>query len=274
MLSKNRKDNTGIDLKQLFIGSEGVLGVISAANILTVPAPQQKEALFIELDSYEQVIALMKTAKTFESLTAYEFMEGLVLVKSSQLHPSLPTPFNFREDKFYVLAEFSGQSLNLEDIYAALMQHTDRISQSQNLASYNSFWRWRETIPEILNKLGVVLKYDLSIPPEKFESFANQIFENRSEVLNVYYGHVGDGNIHYNIVFKDLEELKRQKAVIEPRVIDLVIAMGGSISAEHGVGLHKKKYLPRQKSELQLKMMTQIKDTLDPNRIMNPGKML
>ncbi|CAD8213475.1 unnamed protein product [Paramecium octaurelia] len=274
LLNKNRKDNTGTDLKQLFIGSEGTLGIITKANVLCIPIPNEKKVFFLELKSFQDVIKVLQKVKRNEQLLAFEFMEGKILHKNMHRHSGNKLPFDFQEDKYYVLLEIAGQSLNVDQFSLDMMEFTEEIVMNQNEKEAQFLWKLREEIAESMGKMGYVLKYDVSIPPDKFEWLVNQIYPKREGPFHVYYGHVGDGNVHINIVFESLSELHKEEDKIEQKLFGLVKSQGGSISAEHGIGQHKRKYMELQKGRDVLGCLSEIKRLFDPNGIMNPNKLL
>ncbi|CAD8111267.1 unnamed protein product [Paramecium primaurelia] len=274
LLNKNRKDNTGTDLKQLFIGSEGTLGIITKANVLCIPIPNEKKVFFLELKSFQDVIKVLQKVKRNEQLLAFEFMEGRILYKNMHRHNGNQLPFQFQEDRYYVLIEISGQSINVDQFGMDMMEFTQEIIMNQSEKEAQFLWKLREEIAESMGKMGYVLKYDVSIPPDKFEWLVNQIYPKREGPFHVYYGHVGDGNVHINIVFEQLEDLHKEEDKIEQKLFGLVKSEGGSISAEHGIGQHKRKYMELQKGKDVLECLNEIKRLFDPNGIMNPNKLL
>ncbi|CAD8126344.1 unnamed protein product [Paramecium sonneborni] len=274
LMNKNRKDNTGTDLKQLFIGSEGTLGIITKANVLCIPIPQEKKVFFLELQSFQDVIKVLQKVKKNEQVLAFEFMEGRILKKNKNRHSQNTLPFQFDDNKYYVLIEIAGQQLNVDQFSIEMMEFTQEIIINQNEKEAQFLWKLREEIAESMGKMGYVLKYDVSIPPDKFEWLVNQVYPQREGPFHVYYGHVGDGNVHINIVFESLEHLHKEEDKIELKLFGLVKSLGGSISAEHGIGQHKRKYMELQKGKDVLECLYSIKKLFDPNSIMNPNKLL
>ncbi|CAD8208753.1 unnamed protein product [Paramecium pentaurelia] len=274
LLNKNRKDNTGTDLKQLFIGSEGTLGIITQANVLCTPIPEQRQVFFLELKDFDEVIYLLRSAKQFEQLGAFEFMEGRILQRCLPFNPQLKAPFEFKDDKYYVLIEICGQQIELEYYFERLLKHTEQIVFNQNESELQAMWRWRESVPENLHKMGHVLTYDLSIPPDKFEWFAEQVYYGRKGPYNAFYGHLGDGNIHYNIIFESVDEMHKEQHRVEEKIIKLTKDLNGSISAEHGIGQLKRHYMEVQKGKETFGYMQELKRLFDPNNILNPEKLL
>ncbi|CAG8477888.1 12971_t:CDS:10, partial [Dentiscutata heterogama] len=288
-LSTLRKDNTGYDLKQLFIGSEGTLGIITGVSILTPRRPKSVNVAVFCLNSFQNVqeAFIISKGELTEILSAFEFWDihSLRLVKN---HFFQETKFPL-EDKypFYVLVETSGSNKDhneekLHNFMEILMEKgivEDGVVAQDNTQLQN-LWSIREGIPEAGSKSGSVYKYDLSIPVPVFYNIVEDISKRLKDagvfgkdklVTDVMgYGHIGDGNIHLNIVSKSysLEITK----LIEPYVYEWTEKHKGSISAEHGLGLMKAGCIGYSKSQKMINIMKQIKQSIDPNGIMNPYK--
>lgn len=183
-----------------------------------------------------------------DSLYAFEFIEGRIIAKSCSLL-GIKNPFDQTEEvlnneyNYYVLLEAQGnQGVDeLVENFASMLIDKEICLDcvfNKNETEYKELWWIRDGLTEAQGKMGVVLKYDISLPPSLFEKFVFEIYPNRitEGPLNSFYGHVGDGNMHYNIVFDSYEHLKREQAVIEPKIFNLVKKYRGSISAEHGIG--------------------------------------
>ncbi|CAG8662856.1 14745_t:CDS:10 [Gigaspora margarita] len=281
-LSTLRKDNTGYDLKQLFIGSEGTLGIITGVSILTPRRPKSVNVAVFCLNSFQNVQEAFNISKgeLTEILSAFEFWDinALRMVKH-HLFQGTNLPL---EDKypFYVLVETSGSNKEhneekLHNFMEILMTKgvvEDGVVAQDNTQIQN-LWLMREGIPEAGSKSGSVYKYDLSIPLPVFynivEDMSNRlkdagIFGKDKPVTDVCgYGHVGDGNIHLNIVAKSYSpEITK---LIEPYVYEWTAKYKGSVSAEHGLGLMKADCIGYSKSQKMISIMKQIKQTIDPN---------
>ncbi|ORX79838.1 FAD-binding domain-containing protein [Anaeromyces robustus] len=291
-LSKLRKDSTGYDIKQLFIGAEGTLGIITNVAISTPRKPKAVNAVFLSTDSWENVQAIYKTAKEHlqEIISAFEFFDedAYSLVKQ---HMQLQVPLK-EENKFYVLVETHGSNKQhdneklhsfLEAIKTSNVAREGYVSKDDQQT--RSFWIIRESVPVACSKNGAVFKYDLSIPiaqiydvaiyMRKYLKEANvyRPGDETSEVINVAaYGHIGDGNIHINISCKSYSE--EIANLIEPEIFYWTRDHNGVISGEHGLGLMKGKYLAISKPGSMIRIMESIKNILDPNYIMNPYKYL
>ncbi|KAG0306185.1 hypothetical protein BGZ98_002843 [Dissophora globulifera] len=290
-LSTLRKDNTGYDLKQLFIGSEGTLGIITGVSIL---APKRSKAVNVALlgvSSFDQVQAAFKRSKDelSEILSAFEFFDraSIDLVKQHLVagkNDPLESPH-----PFYVLIETSGSNKDHDDeklnsYLEGLL--TDDIVQdgvvAQDTTQFKNLWAIREGIPEACSKTGSVYKYDLSIPVPVFYQMVEDmrarlekegvLGEDKNVRSVVGFGHIGDGNLHLNIAAKSYSD--EVANIIEPYVFEWTAKHAGSISSEHGLGLFKAPHVHYSKSPSMLALMRRIKDMLDPNGIMNPYKYL
>ncbi|CAA7266588.1 unnamed protein product [Cyclocybe aegerita] len=292
-LTTLRKDNTGYDLKQLFIGAEGTLGVITAVSILTPPAPQASSNVILALPSFDNVLPLYQTVKRqlSEILSAFEFIDRTaynLAVNHGQGRALSDEDVEGAE--CFVLVETSGgrrehDEEKLADLLESLLSadkplvNTGVLSQSPS--QFSSIWALREGVTEAVSKEGKAYKYDISIPLSSFKRVVDDTREHlRSKGLLhdkavkyvLGYGHVGDGNLHLNIVADAY--LPEIESALEPYVYEVVAAQRGSISAEHGIGAMKTHALPYSKSAVSIDLMKKIKNTFDPNGIMNPGKVL
>lgn len=287
-----RKDNTGYDLKQLFIGSEGTLGIITSCSILTPPRPKSSIAAMLSLDSFEKIPELFVAAKSrlSEILSAFEFFdnESLKLVRKHLDHVKIPLDDQSTgDDKFYVLIETSGsnEEHDNEKLLTFLENMMDKNIAtdcviSQDSTRFASMWAVREGIPEACSKSGAVYKYDISIPVPRLYEIVNLMRDRLKQkgllgtkVNSVIgYGHVGDGNLHLNISAKKFDD--EVTDVIEPFVYEWTNSAGGSISAEHGLGQMKRDYISYSKNDALVSVMKSLKTTFDPNGILNPYKFL
>jgi len=280
-LSKLRKNNTGYDLKQLFIGGEGTIGIITGISILCPQRPKAVNVAFFGLESYEKVQAAFQEAKgqLSEILSAFELMDGpsqnLVHTVTKNKRPLE------NEYPFYCLVETSGSNSEhdneklekfLEDVMEKEIVLDGVVAQDET--QVRALWGWREGAPECLGHWGGVFKYDLSIPISDMyllvEETKQKVIEaglmgdtDEYPVVDVVgYGHMGDSNLHLNIVIRSYD--KRVEKVLEPFVYEWTSKRNGSISAEHGLGLAKKNYIGYSRSETMIKLMKQIKDLYDP----------
>ena len=265
-----RKDNTGYDLKQLFLGAEGTLGVITAAVLRLYPKPNASGTAWIALRSAREAVELLAAlrSRVGERISAFELVSRscleAVLVHLPDARDPLGTPH-----PWYVLAEFgdSGAQQDLEERLAqALAEREAVLAQSGEQA--RALWRIRESIPEAQ---FANVKHDISVPISKIPEFI-ALADAALSPLPIYcFGHVGDGNLHYNVGSQ--EHLGRREE-INRVVYDAVTRLGGSISAEHGLGQLKRDAIRGLKSPLELELMHALKKALDPQGLMNPGKVL
>ncbi|XP_024541955.1 D-2-hydroxyglutarate dehydrogenase, mitochondrial [Selaginella moellendorffii] len=281
MLSSLRKDNTGYDLKQLFIGAEGTLGVVTKVAVLTPQKLPSVNVGFLACTDYTSCQKMLLEARKHlgEVLSAFEFIDSfaldMVLKHSGDRHP-LPDA----KEKFYLLIETTGSNQShdkekldnfVETVLTQGLVVDGTIAQDNTQIS--NFWHIREGIAEALGKAGAVYKYDLSIPIKDLYNLV-EILRERLEGLAtvVAYGHLGDGNLHLNISAPDYDE--KLLAKIEPFVYEWTAAHKGSVSAEHGLGFMKAHAIHYSRSPETVELMRKMKAMLDPNGILNPYKVI
>ncbi len=288
-LNKLKKDNTGYDLKNLFIGAEGTLGIITAAVLRLLPRPRSVETAYAGVPTPEAALQLLEIAtnRTGGGVTSFELMarmgiEAVVKHDSTSRDPlSEPHPW-------YVLIELSslaeqGLRLVLEEILEKGMERELVLDATiaESLEQRKAFWRIREMFGEVQRHIGASIKHDISVPVSAVPAF---IAEANAAVTKLIpgcrplpFGHAGDGNIHYNVTQPEGADKKAFLArwdEVNKVVFDIVLKHGGSISAEHGVGVMKRDILPDIKDKTAIELMRTLKRTLDPNNILNPGKVL
>ncbi|XP_033894108.1 D-2-hydroxyglutarate dehydrogenase, mitochondrial isoform X1 [Acipenser ruthenus] len=275
-----RKDNTGYDLKQLFIGSEGTLGVVTAVSILCPRKPSAVNLAFLGCATFPQVLETFQLCRGMlgEVLSAFEFLDSACM-KLVQDHLKLTNPI--KESPFYILIETSGSSAahDEEKLHRFLQEvMTSSLVADGTVATEDSkikaLWALRERITEALTHDGCVYKYDLSLPVQHIYQLVEDMQEHLgTRAKNVVgYGHLGDGNLHLNITSPSHDPALL--AAIEPYVYEWTARHHGSISAEHGLGLKKRNYVHFSKPAPALRLMWQIKSLLDPRGILNPYKTL
>ena len=285
-----RKDNTGYDLKHLFVGAEGTLGIITAAVLKLFPRPRSQATAFVAIDSPAAAVALLGKIREScgERVTGYELL-GRICVELIMKHmPHTRDPFP-TPHPWYVLVELSDSTEAtaaramleeaLGDAVEAGLARDAAVCTSQ--AQRAALWRMREDITEAQKLDGPSVKHDVSVPvsrvPELIEHAGAELARQFPGIRIVAFGHVGDGNIHYNCskaARQQAEEFFAQAPQVNRVVYDVVDALGGSISAEHGLGQLKRDEIRRYKSALELDLMRAVKRTLDPHGLMNPGKVL
>lgn len=285
-----RKDNTGYDMKHLFMGAEGTLGIITAAVLKLFPKPRQTETALVGLEDANKVMAFFSrvTATAGDTLTAFEYMNRNSLNVSCTFIDGVRDPFE-NEHAAYVLMELTsprnGSDLRdaLEELLGAAFEAeeiTDAViaeSEKQRL----DIWKIREEISSAQGHLGGSIKNDLSIPISRMTDFLERADAIVADIVPgirpMTFGHIGDGNLHYNLTQpEDMDKqafLDKWHNVTDP-LNDLVHEMHGSFSAEHGVGKMKRDELIRYNSPVAVDLMRKLKATIDPNGIMNPGKVL
>ncbi len=279
-----RKDNTGYDLKDLFIGAEGTLGIITAAVLKLFPRPRRQTTLWLNLASPALAVDLLNRAKNrFDAqLTAFELISaqslGLVLQHMPETRlPSSAAPW-------YVLAEFSDTPPEALEGWLAEQLDAERLLDgviAQTEAQAKALWALRENISEAQKREGFSIKHDIAVAVSAIPEFlrlADTALQAAFPGIRVIaFGHVGDGNLHYNLSRPgDLasSDFLACQPEVNRIVHDTVHALNGSISAEHGIGQLKRDELLRYKSEVELNLMRSIKTALDPLGLMNPGKIL
>ncbi len=288
-LNKLKKDNTGYDLKNLFIGAEGTLGVITAAVLRLVPRPRAIETAFVGVRSPEAALALLTLAmeRAGAGVTSYELMSraglGFVLQHDAGSRDPLAAPH-----PWYVLIELSSQAESglrevMEDVLAQGLQR-DLIADAtiaDSLEQAKAFWRIREMFGEVQRHVGGSIKHDISVPVAAVPAFLKEADAAVTVLIPgarpLSFGHLGDGNIHYNVMQPpeaDKAAFLKRWDDVNAAVFAVVKKYGGSISAEHGIGVMKRDLLPTVKDPVALELMRELKRMLDPNGILNPGKVL
>jgi FAD/FMN-containing dehydrogenase len=289
-LSGLRKDNTGYDLRDLFIGSEGTLGVITAATLALQPRPAATMTALAACASLDACVALLGAARRRlgPGLTGFEVMNALSLELVARHLPQLKAPL--AASPWSVLLELSdndGEAPARERFEALLGDALEQgvigdAAIAANLAQSRAMWHLREAIPLAQAEEGLNIKHDIALPVSKIPAFCAAtdaaLVRAIPGVRLVNFGHLGDGNLHYNVQAPEGAEatafLAAREADANHIVYDAVAAHGGSISAEHGVGVLKREELPRYKDATALALMRAVKSALDPLNLLNPGRVL
>src|SRR3954466_6045653 len=276
-----RKDNTGYDLKQLFLGAEGTLGIITAAVLRLHPKPTATSTAWIALERAQNAIELLGflRERLGERLSAFELLSRNCVEAVLAFAPGTQEPLA-AVHPWYVLAELadSGDERQLrEQVEKALVDAAERgaiadAALAQSGEQGRALWRIRETVPEAQ---FTNVKHDISVPISRVAQFierADARLTARFPDVRVFaFGHVGDGNVHYNV---GPERLVAERPAVNRIVYDIVAELGGSISAEHGLGQLKREEIRSHKSPLELELMRTLKRALDPSGLFNPGKVL
>jgi D-lactate dehydrogenase (cytochrome) len=287
-LSKLKKDNTGYDLRNLFIGAEGTLGVITAATLKLFPKPRAVETAFVGLKSPADALRLLEISRdeAAASLTSFELLADIAVDFSVRHGIDVRHPLSGKHP-WYVLMELSpprdDARATLEAILARGMEDgiVDDAAIAANLSQRSGFWKLRDEMSAAQKPEGGSIKHDISVPVAAVPDF---IAEADAVVIKlipgarpVPFGHLGDGNIHYNVsqpIGGNTADFMARWHEVNAVVFAIVLRMGGSISAEHGIGVLKRDELPEVKDKVAIELMRSIKAMLDPLGIMNPGKVL
>ena len=288
-LNKLKKDNTGYDLKNLFIGSEGTLGIITAAVLRLVPRPRSVETAWLGVPSPEAAVEFLNIAqeRSTGGVTSFELMARMGVEVVVKHGPNMRYPLR-EQHPYSVLIELSSQAKSglraaMEEILAAGHERGLVLDATiaDNLQQGKEFWRLREMFGELQRHEGGSIKHDVSVPIAAIPEF---IKEANAAVVKLIpgarplpFGHVGDGNIHYNVtqpVGANTAEFMQREEDVHDVVFAVVAKYNGSISAEHGVGIVKRERLPQVKDKVAIDLMRTLKRTLDPKGILNPGKVL
>jgi FAD/FMN-containing dehydrogenase len=287
-LSKLRKDNTGYDLKNLFVGAEGTLGVITAAVLKLYPRPRAVETAFVGLASPADALALFSLAgeRAGGTVTSFELMSRLSVEFALRHGAGCRDPLG-APHSWYALVELSSQAPglrgSLEDLLAAGTQrgHLEDATIAASLDQAKAFWHLRNMLSEVQKAEGGSIKHDVSVPVAAVPDFIARASAAVESMIPgcrpAPFGHLGDGNVHFNVsqpVGADADAYLARWDDMSALVNGVVATFDGSISAEHGIGQLKRDLLPEVKDKVALELMRALKRTLDPNNILNPGKVL
>ncbi len=282
-LKNVKKNNTGLDLKHLLIGSEGTLGIITAATIQLFPLPREKTVLWASFKDFSKVLSFYKNInnKFKDLITSFEFMnkESIEVLEKHECQV-----INLKKNQCYCLVEFSNfQKINdFNDFILSKLDFknldTDDLILSKSESENKKLWNYRESIPLAEKKEDFIIPHDISIPLTNISDFVKKTtksikeFTNGSKIIN--FGHLGDNNLHFNVLIEKQQNLSRKLMCksVNKIVFDNVKIFGGVISAEHGIGQLRKAELQRHKKVFELNKMREIKKIFDPENILNPGK--
>jgi FAD/FMN-containing dehydrogenase len=288
-LNKLKKDNTGYDLKDLFIGAEGTLGVITAAVLKLFPAPKTVETAFVGVPSPQAALDLLNLMQeaTNRAVTSFELICRRAIDFALRHGHGVRDPLD-SPHPWYVLLQVSSAArqdlrTTVEETLETAMERglVNDAAVADSLEHRRAFWHLRETLPEAQKPEGGSIKHDIAVPVAAVPDFLREAGEVVEALIPgsrpVPFGHLGDGNIHYNIsqpAGADTDAFLARWYEMNDAVHQVVAKFGGSISAEHGIGVMKRKLLPQVKDAVALELMRTLKRTLDPNNILNPGKVV
>jgi FAD/FMN-containing dehydrogenase len=284
------KDNTGYDLKQLFIGAEGTLGIVTAAVLKLFPKPRGIAVAFAGMSGPAEALTLLKLARerAGQGLTGFELLPRFAIQMAVDYLPGVREPLTTKTP-WYVLLEVSsgrseGDAQEIAESALGEALSAGVISDAVIAASGDQaagFWRLRHGISEVQKHEGGSIKHDVSVPVERIPEFLLHVSAAAAELIPgirpLPFGHMGDGNIHFNFSQPpglDAKAFMARAPELHALVHSIVAHMGGSISAEHGIGRYKRELLKGVKSEVELDLMRRIKRAFDPNNILNPGRVL
>ena len=276
------KNNTGLDFRHLFIGSEGILGFITEATLKLTAPPKDPTVLVLGLSDMSAIMAVLDRVQSTTPLLAYEFFSELAVSKVVD-HAGVARPFETRTP-FYALVEFERENdMTDAHVFEAVEQCMEEgwvidAVMSQSVAQARALWRLREDISETISR-WTPYKNDISSTvskvPELLAAVDDVVHKNYPDWEVVWYGHIGDGNLHLNILKPEnlqIDEFKARCNEVSTDIFDAIKRLGGSVSAEHGVGTLKAPYLGYSKSDSEIDAMRAIKAIFDPDGILNPGK--
>ncbi len=284
-LSPLRKDNTGYDLKQLFIGAEGTLGIITAAALRLVPAPRERVTLWLGIDAPARAVELLRRFQNElgDLITSFELLTAFGVAAAARHLPGVRRPLA-GDHPWHVLIEAAwtfadGLRERVEAVVATALEEgliADGVL-AESEAQRTMFWRIREGQSEATRHMGYIVRSDVSVAisdlPRLIGRMASWVAEHAPEVLLIPFGHVGDGNLHFNFVTPPAA-VEHLRPMLLGQLYDEVTRLGGSISAEHGIGRLKRAELARRKPALDLELMRRLKNALDPQGLLNPGVLL
>lgn len=286
-----RKDNTGYDLKHLFVGAEGTLGIITGAVLKLMPQPRATAVAFVAVQSPAAAVQLLGQARALSggAVTAFELISAPALDLVLEYLSNAPSPLPARHDWMVLIELTSGA--DEDSLNATLMEILETglgngwvvdAAVASSLADIQQFWRVREEISDAQTRTGGSIKCDISVPVSRIAQFIEKasadVLALEPATRMVIYGHMGDGNVHFNPLRPRDRDAKSFLAQWYKPVSDLVDGLAhaenGSISAEHGIGVAKRDDLRQYKSQVELELMWQVKRALDPKNLLNPGRVL
>ena len=289
-LKSLRKDNTGYDVKSLFIGAEGTLGIITAASLKLFPLPADTATALVGIDSPQRALDLLARLRNAagDQVTTFELIPRVAAELTVKHVPGVASPLEFGS-AWYLLIELTSPNPQ-QQLTSLLTAELEQAAEAgvivdamlaNSIAQSQSMWKLRESVPEAQRRHGASIKHDVSVPvsaiPALIEHGTALAEKLAPEGFVVSYGHAGDGNLHFNVSIKpgaDLAAFTARTHPLEHAMFDLVESLGGSISAEHGIGRLKVQEFAQRADPVELAVMHDLKRALDPKGILNPGKVL
>lgn len=286
------KNNTGYALQQIFIGSEGTLGIVTGAVLQLCPAPRGIATAFCPVTGIDAALALLvqMRANIPDALVAFEYLNAATVALIADQRPDLATALSIQRDTGDCLLieaeDYTGTDATQDRLHSILGDALENGALTdafiaQNVGQREKIWAFREAISFAQNEVGYSVKNDVSVPvgriPELLSRGAKMIAELNPDAVPICYGHLGDGNIHFNVSPASRDgsaALHACESAINAALADLSEGLGGSFSAEHGVGQSKRESLSRLRAGTELDLMQKLKNAFDPSRLMNPGKVL
>ena len=275
--SSLRKNNTGYDLKQLFIGSEGTLGIVTQATLKLVSKSKAPMTMCFAVNDFDHILQMLEMCNLRTPiLNAFEFFSNTAY--RTVLETQKNKPLFSNEADYYALIELEGDREDVDslvsDIFSRELAEDGIVAQSAS--DHKMLWHYRDQINEALTVYKVVKKGDVSIPIPQLGNFLRELqdyfhSQELGDIKMVMFGHIGDGNLHIDYASQDLGRVEQINAIDE-KMHRMVGKYGGSVSAEHGIGLRKRKFLPFTRSEAEIEMMRTLKKSIDPRNILNPDK--
>jgi len=274
------KNATGYDLRHLIIGSEGTLAIVVEATLQLIKPAVEQSVMLLALSSLDAVMRVFSLAKKHLTLSAYEFFTDRALQHVCS-HRKLEAPFA-ESSPCYILCEFDEDEDAVMQVFETGMENGDILDGliSQSLEQAQQFWQYREGISESIAHLSPYkndISVKVSLVPAFMEELEKIVVQHYPQFELVWFGHIGDGNLHLNIIKPEemsIEDFKTECEAVNQHVYGLIEKMQGSISAEHGVGLIKKPYLHYSRTTAEIEIMRAIKNIMDPNNVLNPGKLI
>ncbi len=278
-LHKLRKNNLGPDLSSLMIGSEGILGIVTKAVFKLYPLPKFHTSFLVSSEEIKKIMATFTALREnlFYNITTFEIIHKNAIALSLE---SLQSTIQV-QGKWHALIELEGSDdYFINKALHIIEKQKVTFIHGKNKEEINQLWQIRKIIPDAQKKLGKSIKHDIALPISQMEKVLDYLFtyltNNYPSLMPIVFGHVGDGNVHFNIsqYQMDLEEFEKIKDIIKRQIIDIIMQHGGTFSAEHGVGLVNKKFMLKYKNENYMDILKKVKKVFDKKEILNKDKII